>query len=247
MASELTAGRAAFAASLGLWGMLSPGAAAVEWASNTIKYMDGAGYELGSSRNTIVDWEHFSGYRYGENYFFFDISHREQPGTRYYGEFYTFLSLSKIFGRDFSVGPIGEIMPAAGLNAGGEPFEDDFTAYLLGASAHLEVPGFRILQIEAYAYYVDQVGVQITPIWNLPFKLGASRWIFRGFFDFRDGNATGGSSEIFGQPEIMLDLGHFWGRDDKLLVGMRWDYARNLHGLSGVDQDAQQAILSWTF
>jgi nucleoside-specific outer membrane channel protein Tsx len=235
--------------------LLAPaGAPAMDWTINRIRYVDGAGFELGSSRRTHLSWEHFSGHRYGDNYFFFDVFKRDEPDNVYYGEFYTFLSLSKLFDRGFKAGPLVDVLPTAGLNVGGQPFdaEEDFRAYLLGVTLRFEVPGFQVLQLEGHAYYKDQVGAdrvgtQFTPVWALPFEVAATRIVFRGFVDFRDRRATGGASEIFGQPELMWDLGHYRGSDDKLLLGIRWDLARNLFGIEGVDQDAFQAIVSYTF
>ncbi|MCC7412150.1 MAG: DUF5020 domain-containing protein [Gammaproteobacteria bacterium] len=230
--------------------LLAAPAAALDWASNSLRILHGYGFELGSGARTNWSWQHLSGWRYGDSFGFLDIIDRADIGAEYYGEFYTWVSLTKVADRPLAFGPVRDLSAGIGINAGGRPFKGDYKAYLAGARAVIDLPLLRHFHVETWAHQadgVDSIGFQITPVWLAPFELGRTRFIFRGFVDFRSNGATGGAPETFSQPEFLLDVGHWWGHDDKLLLGMRWQYSHNKFGIKDVDEDAQQVMLSWEF
>lgn len=231
--------------------LASAPAAAVDWARNDIRVLHGAGFEAGPSRRTNVSFQHLSGWRYGDTFGFVDIISRDDIGAEYYGELYTWVSVAKASGREtLGLGPLKDIAPGMAVNLGGEPFDDDFLAWLPGAKLVLDLPFLDFFELQAFAYHIDgsgRTGSQVTPVWQKTFDVGRTRVVFRGFVDFRSASVTGGAPEVFSQPELLVDVGHWWGDSDRLLAGMRWQYARNKFGVRDLDEDAQQFMVSWTF
>lgn len=58
--------------------------------------------EAGTS---VVTFQHINGWRYGNNFLFFDTLMPHQGKMDYYGEYYGSLSLSKLSGVDLAIGP----------------------------------------------------------------------------------------------------------------------------------------------
>ncbi len=241
---------AGVAAALALLALAPLPVPALDWVRNDLRILYGAGFELGSERRTSVSFQHLSGWRYGDTFGFGDVIARDDLGAEYYGELYSWLSVSKLTGRDTGFGPLEDFGPGVAFNLGGEPFDDDFLAWLAGGKVVLDVPFLDYFELQVFAYKadgVDSVGSQITPVWLRTFALGRTRMIFRGYVDFISADATGAASTIFSQPELLIDVGHWWGETDRLLAGLRWQYSRSKFGIEDVDEDAPQLMLSWTF
>lgn len=227
----------------------SASAAVFDWTSSNIQLLHGSGFRLGSSERSTVTVEHANGWKYGSNFFFVDIIHRNDTSTEIYSEVYSYLSFNKISGRDFSVGYIKDFALMAGLNIGNKPENRNFKAYLLGINAEFSVPNFDYLQLSVSAYKNDSVsqkyGTQITPVWSVPFEIANVKFKFRGFtdFSFGDTNATG-TFTILAQPQLLLDVGDLAGLpSNKLYIGTEYIYWHNKFGVKGVEEHAPQAMI----
>lgn len=221
-----------------------------EWTSTNIQLLTGDGFELGSSRHNTVTIEHADGWRYGENYLFMDIIQRDDIGLEVYGEWYPRLSLNKISNKDLSFGLIKDFSIVGGINAGSEPSNDPFLSYLLGGGISLDIPHTEFIQLDVMAYKqeaVNNVGIQITPAWSIPFTLGGLDFKFRGFVDWVSAAATGGVDYILTQPQLLLDLGQLSGHKDKLYLGIEYWYWHNKFGTEGVNEQSAQATIMYNF
>jgi nucleoside-specific outer membrane channel protein Tsx len=96
----------------------------------------------------------------------------------------------------------------------------------------------------SFAAQDTDTGAQITLTWNRPFSIGSTKWNFEGFADFafgEDGGSAPKEDNIVAAPRIMLNLGK------QIQVGIEHQIWRNKFGIDGVDEDATQAIVKWTF
>jgi nucleoside-specific outer membrane channel protein Tsx len=220
-----------------------------DWTSNDIQLLHGNDFKLGDKRRTTVTIEHADGWQYGSNFFFADIVDRNDIGVEVYAEAYTYLSLNKISGHDYSLGVIKDISLMAGLNISNKPENDNFKAYLLGLNFEFSAPLFDYLQLSVSAYKDDNVsnkyGTQITPVWSMPFELANLKFKFRGFTDFNLGNTNAaGRFTILSQPQLLFDVGDLVGlQSNKVYIGTEYSHWHNKFGVKGVDEHVVQAMI----
>ena len=197
--------------------------------------------------------EHAHGWRYGDNFFFVDLYHhlKDAGGANLeaYGEWYSVLSLKKTTGLDMGLPGIRDVGVSLGVNAGSKPAQNSFKAWLGGVRIDLDAPGFDYLQVSFHAYKNDgepNTGLQITPVWSIPFNLGDFRFKFRGFMDISTGETAGGW-HLLTQPQLLFDVGALQGQRDKLMLGVEWWYWKNKYGIEGQDESAPQAEVIYYF
>ena len=232
-----------------LLSLISSPILAFDWMSNNLQVLHGTNFQLGDKSRTTITIEHADGWKYGSNFFFVDIINRDDISTEIYSELYTYLSLNKITGRDNSILFIKDAALMLGLNIGNKPENDNFQAYLVGVNFELDVPKFDYLQLSISSYKNDNVngkyGVQITPVWSIPFEIADMKFKFRGFTDFSFGNTNASSTfTILSQPQLLLDVGDLAGLpSDKLYIGTEYNHWHNKFGIKGVDEHAVQAMI----
>jgi nucleoside-specific outer membrane channel protein Tsx len=216
--------------------------------TSNIEYLYGNGYKLGDKTRSTITFENFNCWKYGDNFFFVDITNAERDGdqtpTSLYGEFSPRLSLSKISHRSLSFAFVKDVLLAGTLEMG-----EGFHNYLYGIGFDLDVPKFSFVQLNFYVRNnPEQSGqtYQITPCWYLPFTIGPARFIFEGFADIA-GSEGDLSFNVDTQPRLLLDLGNFWGAPNCLYVGTEYMYWHNKFGVKGVDESLPQAMVKWVF
>lgn len=220
-----------------------------DWTSSNIQLLYGSDFEFGDRDRTTVTVEHANGWKYGQNFFFIDVTDRNDIGVEVYAEVYSYLSFNKISGINFSLGPIKDISLVAGLNISNKPENDHYQAYLAGLSFDLSNEYFDYLQLDITAFKADDVrhkyGVQFTPVWSYPFEIGPAKFKFRGFTDFRTGNTNNsGNFHILAQPQVVLDIGDLTGiKADLIYIGTEYSYWYNKFGVKDVDESVVQALL----
>jgi len=222
---------------------------AFDWTSNNVQVLYGSDFELGDTDRSTITVEHADGWEYGHNFFFVDIIDRSDIGIEVYAEVYSYLSLNKLTGKQFTLGPIKDISLMAGLNISNKPEDDNFKAYLAGLSFDLSNEYFNYLQFDISVYKSDNVsrkyGFQFTPVWSLPFQIASAKFKFRGFADFRTGNTNRlNTFNFLAQPQVLLDIGDLAGiKSDTVYIGTEYSYWQNKYGVKDVDESVVQAML----
>jgi nucleoside-specific outer membrane channel protein Tsx len=222
-------------------------AGSANWSSTNIQYLYGSNYELGDSTRSIITLEHVNGWKYGDNFFFVDITNPDREGTQtqteFYGEISPRLSLSAISGRDLSFGIIKDVLLTSTLEMG-----QGFHNYLYGLAVDLDIPHVPVLQIN---YYVrnevrsgNDTGSQVTLVWVAPFSIGPASMTFEGFADYAWGNDPKADNLVAG-PRLLLDVGKFFDAPGTLQVGVEHQMWRNKFGIDGIDEDVTQAMVKW--
>ncbi len=228
------------------WSAFCP---AFEWTSQNIQFLYGSDFELGDPDRETITVEHADGWQYGTNFFFVDTAFRNDVGVEVYAEVYSYLSLNKTTGLNFKLGPIKDISLVAGLNISNQPEKDNFKAYLAGISFDLSNSLFDYLQLDITGYKNDSVagkyGLQVTPVWSLPFSLADIQFKFRGFTDFRWGYTNShGNFLILAQPQVLVDIGDLLGwKADKVYMGTEYSYWHHKFGLTGVNESVVQGMI----
>lgn len=247
--------RAALLAPLlvGVGGLLSPLAASAgsaNFATTNIQYLYGTNYELGDDTRSIVTLEHANAWKYGDNFFFIDITNPDRDGdttgTGHYVEISPRLSFSKMTGRDLSTGIFKDVLLAGTVEIPDSPAA---RKYLYGLGVDLNLPGFRFFQVNTYIRNSSGGGVdtgqQVTLAWNLPFTLGSVLFSFEGFFDYAWGEDPL-EDNIITAPRLLVDIGALMGaKPGQLQAGIEYQIWRNKFGIDGIDEDVAQAMIKW--
>ena len=235
----------------------SASAGAAQWSSTNIQYLYGDSYEaifldpvagqLDSEEvsASIITLEHVNGWKYGDNFFFVDITNPDRSGeeldTSFYGEISPRLSFGKMTGADLSFGIIKDVLITTTMEVG-----EGFHNYLYGLAVDLDIPRVPVFQIN---YYVrneanTDTGNQITLVWLKPFSIGSVDFSFEGFLDYAYG-VDPSEDNIITAPRLLVDLGKTWGAPGVLQAGVEYQIWRNKYGIDGIDEDVAQAMLKW--
>lgn len=209
--------------------------------------------------SSIVTFQHASGWKYGDNFFFIDLLLPNNGNTDLYGEWYPTLSYSKISGNEVSMGPIRDVGLIGGINFGADP---NVLKWLPGVRLDWDMPGFDFLHTDFMAYLDANGGVDsggapaeddswmVDVNWGSGFELGETNWRFEGHVEYiaaRD-NEFGDNVRdwVLAQPQLFMDIGEFIPGipDETLQLGTEVQVWINKLG-SDKDEFAPQLFVSW--
>lgn len=210
----------------------------------------------GSKDTTIFTFQHASGWKYGDNFFFFDVITAESGGfndTDTYGEWYSYFSFRKMAGKEEMKGGLKDVRFIAGFNW--DP-DADVIKYLPGIGLSWNAKGFAFLNTDITLYIDDSVGIaggggapseddtfMVDVNWARPFKDG--KFSIEGHAEYIGSrtNEFGGDVEawILAQPQFRINL------NDYIAIGVEYQYWMNKLGDKDTDESAVQALLVWKF
>lgn len=233
--------------------LFSSTAQASIWSTSNIQYLHGNSYKLGDETRSIVTFEHADGWKYGDNFFFVDITNPDRESvntpTEFYSEYSPRVSLLSLAGKTPWTGFVKDILQTDTVEMG-----QGFHNYLYGLAVDLNLPGFAFFQVN---YYVrneitarSDLGNQITLAWLAPFNIGPTKWIFEGFADYAWGlnnNEAHVEDNLITAPRLLLDIGNFFGTPNALHAGVEYQVWRNKFGIKDVNENVAQLMLKWTF
>ena len=232
---------------------------AADWSSTSISILHGSDYKVASSEEaTILTVEHASGWKYGDNFFFFDLFQPFDKGSTIYGEWHPRLSFGKLTGKDLGFGPVRDVLLATELNVGHE-----VRVYLYGLGFDFDIPHFAffslnifirdefVLDAADFAGKNDSTTFQISPSWSLPFTLGKARFDFTGFLDYA-GAEGDAAANLLTAPQLLLNVGSLSGDPGSLWVGVEYQYWSNKYGIEDSDgfetnESVAQFMAKWFF
>lgn len=231
------------------------------WSTTEIQYLHGDSYQMPKNANdvgrSIITLSHADGWMLGRNFFFMDTLVSEQgeaSQVNLYGEFYSYLSLGKLSGKNLSFGLFKDLNLAAGINAG-ENLDSDYSGarvILYGVNVDFNLPGFKLFSVDFLRHNVLEPvpfgsSWQITPVWKFPFMLFGSHWSLEGFADFIGKKGPTYARSALAQPQLRLDVGDFFGISDHFFVGIEYQYWHNKYGIKGLHESLPQALVLWKF
>jgi nucleoside-specific outer membrane channel protein Tsx len=219
---------------------LLPVAARAQFATTNIQVLDGwdfhdpsVGEDTKTGQMSTVTVNHFSTWKYGDNFFFVDMMQgdfKDGVKSKLYGEIHPRLFLNPILGtKGNTLGIFKNWGIATEINVG-----HGFQAYLAGLGVDFALPHGSIGMNVYYRYAEFQSGTgftqyndtwQVSPFWTLPFTLGNVPFLFTGFLDANGVKAGKGAKghEIMSQPELLVDvLAPFGGTKNVLYAGVEW-------------------------
>jgi nucleoside-specific outer membrane channel protein Tsx len=239
-------------AALSLAALLAPAAAQAEFGTTNFQLLQGYNFSKDANdpnsttdeKLTTVTVNHFSTWAYGDNFVFADFAKGKGVNfggdSNVYAEWHPRLFLNKLGA------PTGGFIKNWGI-AGEMNMGGNFFAYLGGASVDLAIPGFQVAGLSLF-YRYDKFAYstwQVSPWWDVPFKIGPTSWDFSGFVDVTTNKD--GDIDVMTQPELLLDLGAFAGAPGKIAAGVEW-YLHTFTDFTGKSQtvSAPQIMVQWT-
>lgn len=233
-------------------GITAVQAGAAAWSSTNIQYLYGDKYaNVGAggadSIASIVTLEHVNGWKYGDNFFFVDITNPDRQGetggAAFYGEISPRFSLGAMGGKPLKFGIVKDVLVTTTAEIG-----TGFHNYLYGLAVDLDILKMPVFQVN---YYVrneigpnKDTGSQVTLVWLKPFDVGPVSLVFEGFFDYAFGMDHAEDNIITG-PRFLMDLGKTWGVEGVLQAGIEYQIWRNKFGIDGIDEDVPQVMVKW--
>jgi hypothetical protein len=120
-------------------------------------------------------------------------------------------------------------------------------AFITALTALLGATPGQVAGLNVY-YRYDNFALhtwQVSPWWDVPFKLGPVSMVFNGFIDITTNKD--GDLDIMTQPELLVDVGAFAGSPGKFHVGVEW-YLHSFTDFLGQGQtvSAPQLMVQWT-
>jgi hypothetical protein len=234
------------------------GVRAADWSVTEIQLQYGKldNPFTGSSTETpIVTLQHASGHKFGDVFFFVDLSDDDIVDgfndKDAYGEFYAYFSSAKILGATYG-GLIKDIGVVLGVNYGAD---SGYLGYFPGVYIDWNAPAFKFLRTQATAIiddssYAQKDGWQIDTQWGYGFEIGGQRFSFEGHWEYTGnyGNAFGPQKDWFLiQPQLRWDVGYaLTGKADVVFLGTEYQYWNNKLG-ADLDESAFQALAVWRF
>lgn len=219
------------------------------WSSTNAQYLYGTNFNHVAGGDSIKDGElqtitleHSSGWSYGKNFFFVDVSSANyNSGKKHqvYTEFAPKLSLSKTLQRDIGSAFIKDLYLAADLNYG-----DNFQSTNLGIAVGLDIPSFDFLDVMLYSRddNFNKANYQITLAWKNSFTLLHQSLVFAGFFD---NYGTDNSNIILTQPQLLLEGRSISQSIENTQLGVEFYYYRDSN--SKISEFRPQMMLKWIF
>lgn len=238
-----------------------------QWQTNEVHYQYGGNFKTAYSGNNntqnahIFTLQHADGWKYGDNFFFVDLTESQFADFDVYGEFYSNFSLGKITGNDFSAGAISDVGVIAGFNYAKNA---KVRKFLPGVRLAWNIPNFAFLNTDVTAYIDDSRGVakggapkettsfMVDVNWALPFSIGNHDFSIEGHIEYIDGrsNEFGGdvSYHILGQPQFRYDLGKtLFDAAGHLFVGLEYQFWINKLGDPTINEHVAQALVVGRF
>jgi hypothetical protein len=155
------------------------------------------------------------------------------------------------------------------FNTKNDPFSSEKKLLVLGPQIEFNVPvGFLnvafdvshewnhngIVNNPAFGNIPGQSNISFDPAfeieaaWAFPFEVYGAALTFKGFFNYiapkgKDGFGNQMKGEILTRPELMLDVGNFWGKKGQFEVGVGYEYWLNKFG---TDHETTEGALANT-
>ena len=211
----------------------------------------------GSADHVIYTLQHASGWKYGDNFFFVDVLDSDRPGFQdfdLYSELYANFSLGKISGQAIGAGPVSDVGLLVGFNWAADA---NVRKYVAGIRLALDLEGFAFANLSLGALIDDNEGIAsggapaddttvlVDFAFARPFKIGEATFSIEGHIEYvgERTNELGGTvkSWILAQPQLQ------WHLNDRIALGIEYQFWMNKLGDAATDESAVQALLVWEF
>lgn len=239
---------------------LSISANAATWSETTISYLRGSNFanSFEDNNRSELSFEHASGFKYGDNFFWLDVSDSQSSSrstdTELYGEWSPRFSAGKVLGFYNKDRLVQDVLLSGTLEFGRSAVVS--RARLYGFGLDFNIPHFSFFQYNLYIRdNMDKTGTtfQSTFAYKVPFSISKKIKInYSAYVDIVHGEeGTDSDSTIVeaywhtGQV-VTLDLGALWGVDNVIHTGFKYQYWNRKYGAkSGPVENNLKWMIKW--
>lgn len=181
----------------------------------------------------VITIDHFGQWKYGNVFFFYDISngYEAQDRSEFFGSVSPSFSLNKVFDKEMGQGFVKDVLIKTEL----EHVSGASHVYYYGLTYDLAIPKFAVANVST-VFRDDAVkpgvGGQLNAFWIVPF---AKKFSFTGFLssglipEYKD------SIFLMTQPQLLYDVSEITdSKTGSALVGIEYSYAVNRYLKKGV-------------
>jgi len=233
---------------------------AAEWGKTSVSVLKGNDFEVGEKSRTVFRVTQVSGLKYGDSYFFLDVTDpqpREKNNSRVtqlYGEWSPRMSLGKVF--DFYDGKrfLRDLLISTNIEFGNNGFSSQ-RSRLMGLGVDLGVPMFDYFSVNFLMrdnLQLEGTTSQVSLNYGMHFPVGTSKLVYSSYFDFvlgDEGDEDDGAfakSHWHSSHQVVADMGAFAGSGGSIYLGVEYQIWRSKYGIpEGPDEDNLQAVLKW--
>jgi nucleoside-specific outer membrane channel protein Tsx len=179
--------------------------------------------------------EHFSEWKYGDNFYFLDIESKpdfETQADSLYFEYAPRFSLDKMFNTKILPGKsLGELYATVQYNDSDRVFINQ--VWLYGISFDFAGQpnfGFSNIHLLVREEQTQKTSYQFTFVWGQPFHLGTWEFSFNGFLDYWEDDEK---QVLLTEPQLRVSLSNFVGKDNflsKASIGTEIEISQNFFG-----------------
>lgn len=216
----------------------------IRWHSSNAQLLRGYDYQLASKQQTIVTLEHAHGHSFGDFYSFLDYSWPDFGDSSYYLEVAPRFSLTKITSNDYSFGLVKDILISSMI----EKPQAANKRYLYGVAFDLKLAGFKYFKTNFFVRNDPglQKTYQVTISWHRKFKISNSKFVIEGFSDLAGDAGPGKVTHQLVVPRFLMDISNTIGApENRLFVGIEWQYWRNKFGVDGIIESVAQLQIKY--
>lgn len=235
---------------------------AANWSETSVSFTRGSNFAelFGSDNNrSEISFEHASGFNYGDNYFWLDVTDSQSgttaTNTELYGEWSPRFSLGKIFGFYNKDRLVQDVLIASTLEFGRDSGVQT-RSRLYGIGFDLKLPYFAFFQ---YNFYIrdnlDKTGktFQSTFAYKVPINISEKYIItYIAYIDFvhgeegTDADNTIAESYYHSGQQVVLDIGAIWGKKNVIHAGIEYQYWNRKYGIkSGPVENNLKWLVKW--
>lgn len=247
------------ALALALAAATAPAPAHAQFATTNVQALQGfdfedslLGYDTPSGKMTTLTLNHFSTWKYGDNFAFVDLYRGDFAGgeSTVYAEWHPRIFVNRLLGKEGKcLGVFRDFGPSFEVNQG-----PGFYAYLAGVGGDFALPIPGVVGVNLF-YRYSSVQIpgndlrdhtwQLSPYWSVPFQVGPASFLFAGFADV-SGAQDNEKVDVMAQPQLLVDvLGLAGGPKGKLLAGVEWYLHHNDLIAPDTLVSAPQAMVQW--
>ena len=221
---------------------ITPASAQILWHNTYAEFLYGFGYERDPEDQAILTLKHASGWGVADTFFFMDIGgiDDDDSGSDHL-EWNVRLSIPRVLGKETGKGFFKDFLVSAQIDVDRNQFNQRRTD-MFGVWFDFNVPGFRFVKFGIN--HRDDPNFsgsseQFTLVWNKAFKIGDANFSFEGFADYttEEGDSE---SNFLTQPQLL------WHVNERVAVGLEYQYWDNRLGIKGNDESAPQIMLRWS-
>ncbi len=231
-----------------------------EWSRTSLSYLNGSSFKLGDNNRVEYTFEHAGAWKYGDNFFWFDVtdpqSSNDSSKTAIYGEWAPRLSFGKIFEFYSKDRFVKDVLLSTTFEHGKSTATS--RSRLIGAGVDLNLPLFQFFQVNFYVrdnLDAEGTSLQSTIAYNLPMNISEKlSFYYSAYIDIvfgSEGNRSDNTlvkSHWHTGQQLAYDVGKAYGHSDVIYLGAEYQYWNRKYGIEGGPvENNLKLLVKWIF